>query len=252
MVDQDGKYERIVILCATELEMGPFLERHLPLSMGQTRSGGKIFAGTLGKKRYTLLISGPGVFNTVHALSVYLEHAVPDLILNTGIAGVFPESGLKTGDIGVAAQEHYIHTGVGTGGGWLSPLPFGLISGIPSTGQGIYPMGEDLVTRYYEILKSGVKDSKTGGVHVSKGNFITVSTLPGSRQEARNRHAGDAPLMEAMEGAAAAHTAFLYKVPFLEVRAGSNEVGERDQSKWNIPLAVDRVSMICEQVLALS
>lgn len=250
MADQNHQYNRILILCATELEMGVFLDRHAPSPAGPTRFGGKIFSGSLGKIKYTLLISGPGVFNTALALGAYLEHSVPDLILDTGIAGVFPESGLGVGDIGVAVQERYIHTGVGTAEAVPAPLPFDLIPDLPSACQGIYPMDRDLVEKYYGGLTSGLTDYKTTGAQVAQGEFITVSLVTGSGSQARKIHAAYSPIMEAMEGAAAAHTAFLYKVPFLEIRAGSNVVGERDKSKWNIPLAADRVCWICEQVLS--
>lgn len=36
---------------------------------------------------------------------------------------------------------------------------------------------------------------------------------------------------EAMEGAAFAHIARLYKIPMVEIRAASNFVGERDKAK---------------------
>ncbi|WP_022667302.1 futalosine hydrolase [Desulfospira joergensenii] len=247
MADQTKVNSRVLILCATEPEMAPFLDRHAPRYMGRVRSGGKLFSGSLGKMDYHLLISGPGVFNTVHALSIFLEESVPDFILDTGIAGIFPESGLLVGDIGLAAREQYIHTGIQNGNTIPAPLPFDLIPDLESSRQGIYPVDPALIEKVYEGLKSGLNN-----VRVFKGRFITVSALTGTKSEAEKIHAGFFPLMEAMEGAGAAHTAALYRVPFLEVRAGSNIVGERDKSKWNIPLAADRVCRICEQVTALS
>lgn len=42
-----------------------------------------------------------------------------------------------------------------------------------------------------------------------------------------------------MEGAAFFYVCIQEKVPFIEIRSVSNEVGERDRTKWNIPLALD-------------
>ena len=43
-----------------------------------------------------------------------------------------------------------------------------------------------------------------------------------------------------MEGAAAAHICRLYGVPFIEVRAISNQVEDRRREAWDIPLACRR------------
>nr|NJM04329.1 hypothetical protein [Desulfobacula sp.] len=51
--------------------------------------------------------------------------------------------------------------------------------------------------------------------------------------------------MEAMEGAASAHIAALYRVPFLEVRAASNVAGERDKGKWDPERAAKHLEEAC-------
>jgi futalosine hydrolase len=42
-----------------------------------------------------------------------------------------------------------------------------------------------------------------------------------------------------MEGAALAHVATLYDVPFLEIRAISNAVEDRDFTRWRLREAAD-------------
>ena len=51
--------------------------------------------------------------------------------------------------------------------------------------------------------------------------------------------------MEAMEGAASAHVASLYKVPMIEIRVASNFVGERDKTKWDMEKAAKHLVMAC-------
>ena len=46
------------------------------------------------------------------------------------------------------------------------------------------------------------------------------------------------PLVEAMEGFGALRAAALAGVPAVEVRAVSNEVGEEDRSRWDVPAAL--------------
>jgi futalosine hydrolase len=66
---------------------------------------------------------------------------------------------------------------------------------------------------------------------VEKGPFVTVSAITGSFEKAAALSAAFSPVMESMEGAAAAHVAALYQVPMVEIRAASNRVGDRDKTR---------------------
>lgn len=242
-----------LILCATEFEMVRFLEHTRGLSKEKTLSGLTLYSGV----SFDCLITGPGVFNTAHALTVFLEHARPKLILDTGIAGIFGCSdsdkpamakGIERiggiGDIGIATREQYIHTGVGCHTPDAACLPFDLIENRSLTRQGIYPIDPGLLALYHGILTREFCDP------IVRGNFITVSSITASRDQGQKNHHLFACVMEAMEGAAALHVAMLYHVPIIEIRAASNFVGERDKDKWDLPLACDRVRQICEIVIA--
>ncbi len=208
---------------------------------GKKNSNTMNMADFEGQTDFDCMISGPGVFNTAHALSVYLEQKIPDIILHTGIAGVFTSSGFGIGDIALADQEIYAHTGVGKNPFGNSPLPFDLIEKQPLTRQGVYIFDQELVDRYYKIFM--------GKYRIARGCFITVSSITDSPGRADEIFTACSPVMEAMEGAAAVHVATLYQVPILEIRAASNFVGERDREKWNFPLACQQVKNICETVI---
>lgn len=257
-----------LILCATEFEMARFLDQQ-PLVKRKTPSGPIVYSGSIEDTPFDCLISGPGVFNTAHALTAYLEHTRPTLVLDTGIAGAFASFGsgdddaggavgngaissraigsraigsgaIRIGDVGIAAQEQYLHT-VNTP---ASCLPFDLIENQPLTRQGIYPVNPELLDVYHGLFTREFAGS------IVRGDFITVSSItasPGHAQKIYNRFF---PVMEAMEGAAAFHVAALYGVPLIEIRAASNFVGERDKDRWDFPLACDRVRQICEIVIA--
>ncbi len=188
------------------------------------------------------MITGPGVFNAVHALTVYLEKTTPAMILQTGIAGVFRQTGLDIGDVAIATQEHYIHTGTRTDSLENDPLPFDLIDTNPLSRKGIYPFEQDRVDRTHEILFWICSANK---INIVKGPFITVSSITSSVKQADGLYSAFSPVMEAMEGAASAHIAALYGIPMIEVRAASNFVGERDKSKWDIDLATKQLGLAC-------
>ncbi|MCP3873566.1 MAG: futalosine hydrolase [Desulfobacteraceae bacterium] len=232
----------LLILCATDFEISHFLNVCPGNSKILTKTSRTILSGKINHKTYDLLITGPGVFNCAHALTQYLEHSTPGLILQTGIAGTFKDSGLNIGDVAIATQEHYIHAGIQTDSLENAALPFDLIDSISSSRKGIYVFEQNIVNQCYEKLSNRFLTEK---VSFSKGPFITVSTITSSFQRANELYATFRPLVEAMEGAASVHIAALYDIPIVEIRSASNFVGQRDKSKWDIDLAIKQLGLVC-------
>ncbi len=281
---------RILILCATRLEMAAFFDRNPAGFTEESDKGLTKFSSP--DQSWDLVISGPGVFNAARALTVCLERFQPEFIIHTGIAGMFDSVGLNLGDAAVAVTDTYIHTGVdfcrpGTGQtadtdpkimqigpdhqafkiskdhsagidalsalvpqscalGYqmpLDPLPFDLVDGQKMTRQGVYILDPDLAGSSRDLLDRSL------GCRVIHGPFVTVSSITGSYEKAAALSQAFSPVMESMEGAAAAHVAALYQVPMVEIRAVSNRVGERDKNRWDIGKAVQRVADICEIIL---
>lgn len=199
---------------------------------------------------FGIVITGPGVFNTVHALTAVLENPdlklKPGLILQTGIAGVFKESGYGIGDIAVALREHYVHTGVGWEPFRNKPLPFDLSAFFPESRSGVYPMDQPSADAVYGRLSRACSGT---AFKIARDRFITVSTITATFDAASQIYMNYQPVMESMEGAASVHVATLYGLPVVQVRAASNYTGERDKSNWNIELAVERVGWACKRIL---
>lgn len=232
----------LLILSATDFEISHFLNLYPEDSKRFTRTGLKILSGRAENKRYDLMITAPGGFNAAHALTVYLEKSIPALVLQVGIAGIFKETCLNIGDVAIASNERYIHTGIQTDSLEKRDLPFDLIDAAPLTRKGIYSFDQNLIDHYYEIL-SRIFFKKE--LNMVKGPFITVSSITSSFEQAGRLYKLFSPVMEAMEGAACAHIAALYNIAVIEVRSGSNFVGERDKTKWNISLASENLGSAC-------
>ena len=66
------------------------------------------------------------------------------------------------------------------------------------------------------------------------GPFVTVSACSGTGARGAELAGRFGAVCESMEGAAYAHVAALYGVPFLEVRGISNRVEDRDLSAWRL------------------
>jgi len=207
------------------------------------KSGGVLHTGTA----WHCLVTGPGVLNTAMGLGAYLEHHTPELILDTGIAGAFESSGLAIGDIAIADQEQYLNTGVGNDPLSLSPLPFELIPGCPEPSRGIYPFDPEPVGLWQARMERELGGCRT---EIIKGPFLTVSAITRGRDRAHMLYDCFSPIMESMEGAAAAHVAACCGLPMVEIRAASNMVGERNKQLWDFDLAREGVKNICLASLA--
>ncbi len=233
----------ILILSATEFEVAGFLKEFPEACKKVLTYGGHLYTGP----GWHCLVTGPGVFNTAMGLGAYLEHHTPDLILDTGIAGAFESSGLAPGQIAVADQEQYLHTGVGNDPLSLSPLPFELIPGCPESCSGIYPFDPEPVGLWQARMETELGAFQSG---ILKGPFLTVSAITRGRDRAQLLYDRFAPIMESMEGAAAAHVAACCGLPMVEIRSASNMVGERDKQLWEFNRARDGVKNICLAALA--
>ena len=247
----------LLIAVATPMEIAPFLTLST-ITHRRTMPGGiTVVTAQRGAFRFQVIITGPGMVNTALALGSHLGHHRPGLIIQTGIAGFFHEQGLSMGGIGLATAETDIHSGVENleQGGQLLPLPFAL-TGTPMEGSdGQLAMHPGLInmarTQIAQRFLSGrvlpginpQKISYPPACPVVTGPFITVSTITARKTTIARLARTYTPIMEAMEGMAAAQVAGRHGVPFLEIRSGSNPVGTRNKADWNIPLAVKRIAM---------
>jgi len=199
----------------------------------------ELLSGTLYGQALSLLITGPGLINTVQAITAAIEAARPAILINTGCAGVFQETGMQIGDIAVATQEIDIQIGIepANGSAPTQTLPFPILIKDGVEIKKHYLLNERLTDNTFTILTQLFANTN---VNIAKGPFVTVSTITSTDQRAADIFIHYRPCMEAMEGAGAAHLACFYDIPLIEVRSASNFVGERDKHQWNLPLAFER------------
>jgi len=228
----------ILVTAAVDGEAAGIRDRMI--SLNRKDIGGRpVYEGRIGAVPVRLVVTGPGMVNTAQSLTAAIEARPPAVILMTGCAGGFERAGVDVGDIGIATEENDAHLGIEpeVAGQAPAPLPFDLetIGGV-SVGQRI-PVDRHLANNAATLLKDGFRDS---GINVVQGAFVTVSTVTATERGAGRLYDRLQPCMETMEGAAAAHVAMHYGIPFLEIRCASNRVGKRDRGAWDLPLACRR------------
>ncbi|MCJ7615495.1 MAG: futalosine hydrolase [Desulfobacterales bacterium] len=228
----------IIVSAAVEEELSNLIDR-IESPVFSSAGGRKTTRGYIAGKSVRALITGPGTVNTVQSLTAAIETARPSLIIQTGCAGAFRESGLNIGDIAIATEEIDIQLGIEAENDSLplNELPFSTIKSNEIDLKNRYPLDIELVNKALETLTK-VFEGKS--IVVMKGPFVTVSTITATDRRAKDIYKHYSPCMEGMEGAGAAHLAIHYDIPFLEIRSASNFVGKRDRDSWNLPLAFER------------
>ena len=228
-----------LLLSATELEQS-LLARRLESPVRQTVAGKRWITGTSGDATLRLVEGGLGGVNTAHALSCVLQGWKPDLVLQLGVGGAYPNAGLEVGDLALAEAEYYGDLGVRTPSGWESSELIGIpVIGGDTEYYNHFPLDGALVGRTYQILN----DMKAPDLRA--GPFVTVQECSGTAELGIERARRFAAICENMEGAAGAHVCRLFDVPFLEIRGISNMVEDRRPERWEIPRAARVAQEAC-------
>lgn len=193
------------------------------------------WSGDLDGAPVIVLPAGMGKTNAAQALTALLETREVRGVIGFGVGGSYAGSGLEMGDVALASRAVYGDEGVEAPGGWMSTEGIG-IPLLERGGERVYneiALDPTLVERARAALEAA-------GIAVRVGPFVTVSACSGTaaRGTVLAERFGGA-LCEGMEGAAMAHVAALYGVPFLEVRGISNHVEDRDLSRWKLAEAAE-------------
>jgi len=201
------------------------------------------YDGIIAGEQIVFGISGIGKTNAAHAATVLIEKFSPSFIINFGIGGGYPSSGLKVGDIAVAEKEIYGDEGVLLKDG-LHSLE---VMGIPL----LATRGRQYFNKFPADKRLSRKALKASGkvACCKSGVFLTVSACTGTGKKAGELARKFGPLCENMEGAAIAHICRIYEIPFVEIRGISNMVEDRDKRKWDIKLAAENCQKAVLQFL---
>jgi len=181
-----------------------------------------------------VLITGIGPMNATYMLTSAIIRHQPNLVVQAGIAGSFNLSDLPTGktvlvkydvlgDLGMEEKEKFT-TVFDAGFAGRNHFPFNngwLINPHPLLNDAAYP-----------VVKS-----------------VTISKVSDSLLQKQQLIETFSPQTETMEGAALHYVCLQQQVPFLQIRSISNEVGERDKSKWKIKEAIENLNAALIQLL---
>jgi adenosylhomocysteine nucleosidase len=199
--------------------------------------------GNLEGKPVVLLRCGIGKVNAAVGCALLIERYRPEAVINTGSAGGI-DPALSFGDAIISDALVYHDADVTSSG--YAP---GQIPGMPA----IFTVPEDLIRRAEQAVDSLVQEGRL------PADFHHVRGLIGSADvfmdtaEKIDRVRGVFPRIRAveMEGAAIAHTCFLFSVPALIIRAVSDIAGAESPMKFDefLPIASKHSGEIVRRIL---
>lgn len=199
------------------------------VAAGASRGWAPMHAG----ERIEVLLTGVGKAAAAAGVAHVLDPARHAGVINLGVAGALPGSGLDIGAIIAATESFYADEGVAIPGGFTDLAAMGFAPG-PEASMGVANdprVGEFLIEE---------------GLDVTRARIATVSTCSGTDTHAKHVVARTGALGEAMEGAAIGFTVrrLAPEMPFAEVRVISNTTGDRASQRWDLRAALRTVGRV--------
>ena len=172
------------------------------------------------------LVTGVGLVHTTYALSKYLAKTQPDLAIQAGIGGSFHPF-YPPGTVAVVSEEVFGDLGVYEQNAFRDVFDLKLA-------DNSFPFSEKLLSNPHKPLCDKAKLKTVRGLSVNE-----ITTDANRIQQLMEKYNA---IIESMEGAAFHYVCLQENIPFIQLRAVSNFVGERDKSKWLMKEAIENLN----------
>lgn len=200
----------ILLVAATEEEIKPFLTKHAQIHT---------------------LITGVGTVATTYQLARRLNQTTYDLVIQAGVAGAFDRK-LALGSVFKVMSDAF-----GLSGIWENKKYFTLEQKMLRL-QG-FPYNDGRLLNTNNLMKQ---------MNLPNADAITVDLISDDNDFNTISFSTYRPQIESMEGAAFHFVCLMEQVPFIQLRAVSNYVGERDKQKWELEKAIVNLNGALEQL----
>ncbi len=206
----------ILIVSATEYEVLPFIDKYSDVLVSESLH---LFQFAINNHKVTVLITGVGMVNAAYMMGC-ISNTSFNMAIQVGICGSFSNQ-YPIGTVLNITKDVISEMGAEDGARFIKYNNLNL----PGTHEYEFQFLDNnhFINRLPKVL----------GITVNKvhGNIESIEKI----QNLYN------PDVESMEGAAFFRGCENFK-EFVQVRAVSNFVEQRDKSKWNIPLAVTNLN----------
>lgn len=174
-----------------------------------------------------VLITGIGSVAATYRLTKYVLEQQPDCLLQAGIGGTFTRR-YPPGAVVAISDETMGDLGAAEQGGFSDLFDLGLLhpSDTPFTNRRLENPHMQFWNKY--------------NIPAAKGLTVNeITTLPDRIALLRQKFNSD---IESMEGAALHYVCLQQQINFMQFRAVSNFVGERDKNKWKLRESIQNLN----------
>lgn len=197
---------QLLIAAATPFEISPFLEilrkQDLP-----------------AEHNYDVLITGIGLTASTWSLTRQLIIKKPDLVIQAGVGGCFDHS-VPTGTVMLVKQEALADQSV------IELNQLKTLFDLKLLPENQFPFKKGWLNNPHTAILNRSRLKKVRGISV---NEITTDKR---KVKFYTEHFN--PVVESMEGAALHYVCLQENVPFIQLRAVSNYIAERNKKNWNM------------------
>ncbi|MBL0357989.1 MAG: futalosine hydrolase [Chitinophagaceae bacterium] len=212
----------ILLTAATTFEIEPTLEL--------LEKKGFVF----NNHEVEILITGIGPVPATYLLTCAMLQQQPDLVIQAGIAGSFSYQDAAAGETVLVKYDTFGDTGMEEKGVFTTVFDAGF------AGKNHFPFTDGWLINQHPLLNNSP---------LPVVRSVTINKVSDSLFQKQQLTGTFSPQTETMEGAALHYVCLQQQVPFLQLRSISNEVGERDKSKWQMKTAVENLNIELQQLL---
>ena len=202
---------KILLVAATVKEIDPFLKKF--------RDEKKLFHS---RHDIDILVTGAGLMATAAILSRQINLKRPGLAIQAGVAGGFGKK-ITPGEVVVVTKDRVADQGVMEINEFKDVFDLGLAA------LNKFPYRAGWLENRQRKL---IRQTKLKAVAAISVNQVSTGKLAGIFADKYDA------AIESMEGAAFHFVCLSEKIPFLQLRAVSNSVGERNKEKWELLTAI--------------
>ena len=213
----------ILICAATEHEIQPTLEFLKKQPKGKNHL-------------IRVVLTGIGGISTTYHLVKAINEKKPEYIIQAGICGTF-NSNLEPGKVVLIFEEILGDLGAEEQGKWQDVFDLKLAD------DGAFPFNEK------KLINPHCEDWKKYGLPFVRS--LSVNEITTNPERIRLLQEKYTPVVESMEGAALHYVCLHEKIPFMQMRAVSNFIGDRDKSNWKMEHAIANLNSELARIIQL-
>ncbi len=209
-----------LIVAATVLEVKPLLEKW---NLRTPKKGELTSVYYFNDDSATIFIGGVGMMEMAYYLGRAFILQRFDFVVHLGIAGSFDPI-FQLGSLVLVKSQQHADLGATNASGFQDFFETGLLN------PNATPFKEGVI--YCDHTTT------LNAYHLPEVKGISVNNVSGNAHQIEIIQQKYQPQIEVMEGIAVHFACHLDEIPYVELRAISNRVEERDTSKWQISEAV--------------